>query len=101
MHLALREPTPAMQAQFADYVESVLQDAKTANELRRELMGEVTKMLMRELMVETLNMAGWEVTWEYVDVGNGDGEDEEDILFRREEDVGEERSMSGECGVEV
>ncbi|KAF2830550.1 hypothetical protein CC86DRAFT_402584 [Ophiobolus disseminans] len=96
IHLAFREPTRAMRADFADIVERVLVDPATACSIREDLMGEWTRVLMRELAVEIHRSRGWEVTWEYVDVdaegrvfedgdgeGSGeesDGEDEEDEM---------------------
>jgi hypothetical protein len=71
-----------------------------ANYVEHGIMGDWPRMLMREMMVETLRARGFEVTWEYV-VRDGEGrllEDEEEAeekegLFGEEDEVlsGEER----------
>jgi len=75
-----------MRTDFADIVEHVLEDPGTAESIRAQLMGEWTRVLMRELAVEIHRAQGFDVSWEYVDVDvdgrafSADEEEEEDLF---------------------
>lgn len=107
IQLGFREPTRAMRASFADYIEHGLDDLEYAEEIRAQLMGEWPRMLMRELVIETMRAEGFEVAWEYVDRDSAgtvfeDDEEEEEDLFEEEkrsevEDVDEEMYTDSEC----
>jgi hypothetical protein len=91
IHLSFREPTRAMRAHFADIVEHILEDPEYAQSLREQLMGQWTRLLMRELAIEMQRAQGFDVTWEYVDrdlEGRPfeDEDEEEEDLFGEEEE---------------
>jgi hypothetical protein len=80
-----------MRAHFADIVEHILEDPEYAQSLREQLMGQWTRLLMRELAIEMQRAQGFDVTWEYVDrdlEGRPfeDEDEEEEDLFGEEEE---------------
>jgi hypothetical protein len=94
-----------MRARFADYVEHVLEDPVYAQSLREQLMGQWTRMLMRELAIEMRRAQGFDVTWEYVDrdlEGRPfEDEDEEEDLFDEEEGSEDEDGESEAEGMDT
>jgi hypothetical protein len=67
-----------MRLNFATYVDEVCGDARFAQEIREELMSGQVRALIREFAMELWRQQGFEVEYEYVDVGRADEEGDGD-----------------------
>lgn len=55
-----------MRLEFAMYVEEICGDSKTAQEIRRKLMSDWTRSLIREFAMELWRQQGYDVEYQYV-----------------------------------